>query len=167
MEHNIDSAVQYREHLLKLLSEQFPNADEQTLCDTVEGLTNLNEILEAVVRSRDEDLALTAALKSRIDEMNDRHGRLKGRADKKKEIVANAMDRAGIKKIEAAEFTVSCRRTSPALLVDDDTKVPEQFWKPQPAKLDRSGLIAALKAGEDIPGAVLGNGGITISVRRG
>ena len=43
--------------------------------------------------------------------------------------------------------------------------VPEEFWKPQPPKLDRQGLISALTAGRDIPGAILGNPPMTISVR--
>jgi hypothetical protein len=167
MHHRISNAVLRRDQLLKSLCARFPDADQETLCDTVEGLTDLNEMLEAVVRSRDEDITLTEALKSRINEMNARLVRLRARADTKKEIVADAMDRAGIKKIEAPEFTISSRRTTPPLLVDDESAVPEKFWRPQPAKLDRSGLIAALKAGENISGAILGNGGITISVRRG
>ena len=149
------------------LGKEFPDTDDQTLIDTVEGLSDLDEMLKAVVCSRDEDIALTEALKSRINDMNTRLVRLRARADTKKEIVADAMDRAGIKKIEAPEFTISCRRTTPPLLVDDESAVPEKYWRPQPSKLDRSGLIAALKAGESISGAILGNGGITISVRRG
>jgi hypothetical protein len=167
MHYRINIALQYRDQLLKSLSDRFPDSDQKTLCDTVEGLTDLNEMLEAVVRSRDEDIALTDALKCRVDEMQERLGRLRDLANKKKDIVANAMDRAGIKKIEAPEFTISCRRTTPPLLVDDESAVPEKYWRPQPSKLDRSGLIAALKAGESISGAILGNGGITISVRRG
>jgi hypothetical protein len=167
MQHRTISAVKRREQLLKILSDRFPDADKETLCDTVEGLTDLNEMLEAIVRSRDDDLFLSDALKSRIFQMNERLCRIRTRADKKKEIVADAMDQAGIKKIEAPEFTISCRRTTPPLLVDDESAVPAEYWKPQPSKLDRSGLIAALKAGESISGAILGNGGITISVRRG
>jgi hypothetical protein len=149
------------------LKKEFPDSDDQTLIDTLDGLTDINEMLESVVRSRDEDITLKDALKLRIEEMNMRLSRLRGRADMKKEIVAEAMDRAGIKKIEAPEFTISCRRTTPPLLVDDESAVPEKYWKAQPAKLDRMALIAALKAGESISGAILGNGGITISVRRG
>ena len=167
MERQLQTELTIFHHFRKKLAEEFPDLDEQTLSDTLEGLTDLNEMLEAVVRSRDEDITLTNALKSRVDEMNERLGRLRDRANKKKDIVADAMDRAGIKKIEAPEFTISCRRTTPPLLVDDESAVPEKYWRPQPSKLDRSGLIAALKAGERISGAILGKGGITISVRRG
>ena len=49
-------------------------------------------------------------------------------------------------------------------MVDEDL-VPEAFWKPQPSKLDRQGLIAALATGRDFPGAILRNAPMTISVR--
>jgi hypothetical protein len=35
-------------------------------------------------------------------------------------------------------------------------RIPGEFWKPQPAKLDRLKLLAMLKAGQDMPGAGLG-----------
>ncbi len=57
------------------------------------------------------------------------------------------------------------RPTRPPLAVIDEEAVPEEFWKPQPPKLDRQGLISALTAGRDIPGAILGNPPMTISVR--
>jgi len=53
----------------------------------------------------------------------------------------------------------------PPLAVVDEELVPEAFWKPQPPKLDRQGLISVLTAGRDVPGAVLGNAPMTISVR--
>ena len=40
-----------------------------------------------------------------------------------------------------------------------------EFWKPQPAKLDRQKLLAMLKAGQDVPGAVLGEAGCSLMVR--
>jgi len=75
------------------------------------------------------------------------------------------MERADIKKINEPDFTASLRQVAPGLVVLDERAIPEPFWKPQPPKLDRSALIAALKSGEMVPGASLGNGGITIAVR--
>ena len=40
-----------------------------------------------------------------------------------------------------------------------------EFWKPQPAKLDRQRLLAMLKAGQAVPGAVLGEAGCSLVVR--
>jgi hypothetical protein len=53
----------------------------------------------------------------------------------------------------------------PPLLIVDEVRIPVEFWKPQPAKLDRQRLLAMLKAGEDVPGAVLGQAGCSLVVR--
>ncbi len=49
-------------------------------------------------------------------------------------------------------------------MILDEAAIPGDYWKPQPAKLDRMGLISALSNGRDIAGAVLGNPPMTISV---
>ena len=52
-----------------------------------------------------------------------------------------------------------------SLVVIDEETIPADFWKPQPAKLDRQGLISSIPAGRVVPGALLGNVPMTISVR--
>ena len=47
----------------------------------------------------------------------------------------------------------------------DEEVIPAGYWKTQAPKLDRQGLLAALSAGRDVPGALLGNAPMTISVR--
>ena len=122
-------------------------------------------MISAVVRSRLDDVTLTRALRERIAEMQSRLGRIEVRAEKKRELVTAVMDRAEIRKITQSDFTVSLRTTPPALVVLHEEELPEMFWKPQPPKLDRQGLISALKEGQAVPGAKLGNGGVSISVR--
>jgi hypothetical protein len=58
---------------------QFPDADEETLVDTLEGLTDFHEIVAIVVRSQLEDLSLAAALRGRMGGMHERLVRLKDR----------------------------------------------------------------------------------------
>ena len=165
MQPNLIHELSHHQYLRDKLEAEFPDADEETLRDTLEGMTNLTEMLGAVLRSQLDDLALAAALRARIADMHERLARIDARAAKKRELVTSTMERADIRKITEADFTVSLRPTLPPLVLVNEHDIPKDFWKPQPPKLDRPGLIAALKAGRDVPGATLGNGGITISVR--
>jgi len=157
--------LQLHEYLQEKLTEDYPDADDETLKDTLEGLTNLNEKLSAVVRSQQEDRVLSDALKSRIGEMQGRHKRFEQKVSRKRELIATVMERAGIDKIMEDDFTLSLRQTPRPLQISDEGEIPEEFWRPQPPKLDRKKIISSLQQNEFIPGALLGNGGVTVSVR--
>ncbi len=147
------------------LEAAFPDADEDTLRDTLEGMTNLTEMLAEVLRSCLEDQSLASALRSRMADMQERCSRFEERARKKRELVCTVMEEADLKKLMEPDFTVSLRPSRAPLTIIDEAAIPGDYWKPQPAKLDRMGLISALSNGRDIPGAVLGNPPMTISVR--
>ncbi len=163
MQHQLAHELSHYEYLRERLAAQFPEADEETLLDTLEGMTELHEMIAAVIRSRLNDLTLVAALKSRISDMQERLSRIEHRAETMK--VVMVMDRAGINKISEADFTLSLRPISPPLEITNEGLIPEEFWKPQAPRLDKRELINVLKEGNSVPGAVLGNGGLTISVR--
>ena len=153
------------EYLREHLRAEYQEADEQTILDTLEGLSSLPDALAAVVRSYLDDLAMVAAVGIRIGEMQERVHRIEHRAEKKRMIVTSIMERAEIRKLAEPDFTASLRAVPPSLLVTDEQQIPEPFWKPQPPKLDKRGLIGALAAGRGVPGAQLGNGGTTLTVR--
>jgi hypothetical protein len=153
------------QYLRDRLHAEFPEADEDTLRDTLEGLSSLPEALGAVVRSYLDDLDLAAALGMRISDMQERLCRFEQRADKKRDLVTSVMERANLKKLAEPDFTVSLRTVPPSVVVVDEAQIPEDYWKPQPPRLDRQGLSTALKGGSAIPGATLNNPEMTISVR--
>ena len=142
-----------------------PQIDEQTLADTVEGLTDLHEIVTAIIRSALADEALATGLKSRIAEMQDRLDRLQDRASKRRQIAKDVMVELDLKKITAPDFTVSIRPGTPALLVLDEAAVPSIYWEPRDPRLNRQGLLSDLKDGADIKGVALSNPEPVLSVR--
>jgi len=155
----------HHRYLRERLEAAFPDADEETLMDTLEGMTSLTDSLAELLRSSQEDQSLASALRGRMSDMQERCGRFEERARKKRELVCTVMEEAELKKLTEPDFTVSLRPARAPLMIIDEEAIPGDYWKPQPAKLDRMGLISALTNGRDIAGAVLGNPPLTISVR--
>jgi hypothetical protein len=147
------------------LREEFPEIDDQTLADTLEGITDLREILAELIRSALEDEALSSGLSTRLAEMKARAQRLGDRAEKKRALALRAMTDAEIQSLLVPDFTASLRRAAPALEVVAEETIPDAYWKPQPAKLDRQTLLAALKSGIQIDGATLAPPQLQLSVR--
>jgi len=158
------ASFQYRA-LRDRIRAQDPQIDEQTLADTVEGLTDLHEILQAVIRAALADEALASGLKGRIGEMEDRLGRLQDRASKRRQIAKEVMTELDIKKLQAPDFTASIRSGLPSLTVINETEIPSIYWEPRDPKLDRVSLLADLKHGTEVQGAALSNPEPILSVR--
>ena len=154
----------YRSLRERLLAE-LPGIDAETLADTLEGITDLREMLAEVIRSAIDDQALAAGLSTRLSEMKARLERLETSAQRKRELALKAMRDAEIRKLLEPDFSASLRHGAPTLEVVEENNIPAAYWKPQPAKLDRQGLLAALKAGTAIDGAVLEPPRLQLSVR--
>jgi len=151
--------------LKQRLRDAFPDADDDTQRDTLEGITNLHEIIAELIRSALVDQSMAEGLKSRMEDMKTRLDRLAERARKKKQLAQEAMNNAEIRKLRESGFTASLRRAQPSLQILSEPEIPEDFWVPQPPKLDRTGLILALKRGKEIPGASLAPPQPSLAVR--
>ncbi len=165
MQSRMMTELTYHRYLRERLEAAFPDADEETLMDTLEGMTSLTDSLAELLRSSLEDQTFASALRSRMAGMQERCSRFEERARKKRELVCTVMEEADLKKLMEPDFTVSLRPARVPLMIIDEAAIPGAYWRPQPAKLDRMGLISALSNGRDIAGAVLGNPPMTISVR--
>jgi Siphovirus Gp157 len=148
----------------RLLAE-WPDCDEETLRDTLEGITDLHEMIAAIIRSALVDEAFHAGLRFRLDDMKERLSRLELRATKKRQLALEAMNEVGLTKLEQPDFTASARPGAPALTVIAEDRIPEAYWLPQPPKLDRQAILGELKRGIEIPGAQMSNAKPVLSVR--
>ena len=159
-----------REHnkfqeLRRRLIEADPEIDETTLIDTVNGATNLAEALGEVIRAALEEESLADALRARLAAMKERLERIETAYSKKREVAQVVMEDAGIERLLEPDFTVSLRISPPGVAVVSEAEIPEPYWIPQPPKLDRKGILDALKAGKTVPGATFTNSKVSLAVR--
>jgi hypothetical protein len=158
------AAVAYRA-IRDRIRAQDPTIDETTLADTVDGLTDLHEVVAAVIRSALRDEALALGLKTLLEDMQARLDQLQTRATKRRQMAKDVMTELNLHKLTAPDFTVSVRAGVPSLLLIDETAIPEEFWQPSAPRLDREALTNKLKQGAIIPGASLSPPKTILSVR--
>lgn len=163
----LDLATERARHevLKERLIAEHGDLDEETLVDTLEGLTDLNEVIAAALRSALDDEAMAAALKDRVQTMRARVDRISARAKAKRRMCAGAMDSCQIRRIDKDDLTISLRPGTLKLDVEHPDDIPREYWRTPDPVLDRRDVTDALKAGSVIPGARLVEGDPIITVR--
>ena len=97
MSHPVRHELTHHRYLRERLEAAFPDADEETLMDTLEGMTSLTDSLAELLRSSQEDQSLASALRGRMSDMQERCARFEDRARKKRELVCTVMEEAELK----------------------------------------------------------------------
>src|SRR5262249_35769165 len=159
----LQTEVRRYQLLRERIIQGFPGTDDETIRDTLEGITDLHEMIAAVIRSALVDEALGSGLRARLDDMKERQSRLEVRASKK--LALQAMSETGLTRLEQPDFTASTRARVPALVVVSEQAIPETYWLTQAPKLDRQALLGELKRGGAIPGVELSNPKPVLMVR--
>src|SRR5215468_138980 len=85
------------------LRTAIPDIDAETLADTLEGLTDLQEMVAEIIRSALDDEALVEGLSTRLGDMKARLERLDCRAKRKRALALQAMTEAEIEKLAEAD----------------------------------------------------------------
>jgi hypothetical protein len=166
--HSIDNltfaAIHFRALRERIRAED-PDIDERTLADTVEGQTDLPEILASIIRCALVDEALASGLQGHLEDMQERLAQLKRRAEKRRQLARDVMRELDLKKLDAPDFTASIRPGASTLLVIDETLVPKNYWEPREPRLNRQELLSDLKRGTEIAGVALSRPEPVLSVR--
>jgi len=159
---NPEIVKQQIDHLLLLYPELVE--DEVLLADSLEGETDLYELLRQIERKRRETLTMTGALAAEIAQLEVRQGRFERREQAMRDLIFKLLERANMKKVELPEATFSIRQGTAKVLITDEAEIPDSYCriKREPNKLQ---IKEALNQGETVPGATLSNQEPSLSIR--
>jgi len=140
--------------------------DVQCVIDTLEGETELFEVLIMMSEQIADRDVMAAAVDQRIKDLTARKNRINEGTEALRSVITQTMDRAGIKKIPGELSTLSLTDVKPSVIINDESLIPSKYFKPQDPKIDKKSIGDALNDKIDIPGAQLSNGGIALTIRR-
>jgi hypothetical protein len=147
--------------------------DEELVNDTVEGETRLFEVIDEVLKKMGEHKTHAEALKAHGQEIKDRRSRMEAAWKKGRAAIGIALRSIGKKSHKSAFGTPSWREGDREVEITEEADIPAKYWiipKPiqPPPELDMDALRAdleALKDGETIAGARLGEVKLIVSIR--
>ncbi len=155
-------AADYR-HVTDVLMDT--GVDEQTLTDTLEGerwpLELKAQNYGFVIRNLQ---ATAASIKEAEEQMKARRQAIEKRAAALVEFLKTGLEIAGVQKLETPHFALSIKKNPPGVEVWDERQIPAEFMRtpappPPPAPVpDKVAIKEALKAGREVPGAILAQG---------
>jgi hypothetical protein len=136
--------------------------DSQTIADTIEAESYTLEVKAQNVAYAVRNLeAAAAAIKDAEKQMADRRKSIENRAMHVKEYLKTCMEVAGVKKIDCPHFALTIKSNPPSVDVFEPGLVPAEFIRqpePPPPAIDKKAIAEAIKAGREVPGAMLAQG---------
>ena len=155
--------------LLLQLHEQGHTDDVELVADVIESETSLHETIAAAVDQIDNLEVMVIGLKAKEEAFADRRKAIEARSESLRAAIEQAMISAEQINIPLPTATVFISKRKPALIVENEAEIPSEFFveqeRPAP-KLDKRALAAALADGRAVPGAMLDNGTVSLTIRR-
>lgn len=144
----------------------FPEmADDEALrADMVEGSTDLESVLSRVIDHRQEAKEVVAAIKARMGDIADRRARYERRVEAMTSLAKRLLTISGRDSIVLPEATVSLSAGRESVEVVDVDALPQGYFVTE-RKADKTAIGAALKKGDEIPGARLVRSDDSLTVR--
>lgn len=144
-----------------------PGMDAQTIADTLEGIEGEIEAkaqaLLQVVANLEGD---TGAIDNEIKRLQGRKKAIENRTNRLRSYLKENMEATGIDKISCPLFAITLCRPKPKLIITDEQSIPAEYVEVvEVRKPDRKALLAALKAGKDIPGCAVGKSARSLLIK--
>jgi seryl-tRNA synthetase len=150
------------------LAEEFDlEEDDAALLDTLDGESNLKDVLSAMAREVERCEEFAEAINNIIVSNKQRKERFERKADKLRQSIGWAMQEAGLKKVEAADVTLSLRNNPPSLVTTCEPEdAPDNFRTVKTTyAFDKKAIKEALAEGDILSFAYLNNQPQSVQIR--
>ncbi len=153
-------------HLVAAMRDILGN-DEEMIHDAVEGQTNLLETIDAAVTRCNTLTAFEEAIDAQIKRLKDRKDRFTKQKELIRAAIHTAMQQVSLTSIERAQATITIKKCPVKVEIVNDADIPADWWKAGDPKLDKAGLLKALKEKQVIAGVKLSDPETTLEIRQG
>lgn len=164
VDHLLHEAIKAAD-VLKAHLREIAGDDLDVIRDTLEGEIDLRGLIALAAEQNVCDATLVGGIADAIDRLKERKDRIEKRIALRRVAILTAMQSGEIKSIETPAGTITRKPVPPSVLILDEAEIPASFWKAQDPKLDKKAVGEALKAGTEVPGAMMSNGSETIQIR--
>lgn len=125
-----------------------------------------DEKAEAIARVIAMKKAMAGAVKEEADRLAKRKQSFERSADSLRRYLHLGMVAAKQRKVETATATIFITKGRDRAEVATPSALPEKYLVEQAPTIDRAAILADLKAGKKIPGAVLAKGADSLTIKR-
>ena len=131
---------------------QNPDIDGQAIKDTLEAIQgDIEEKADGYAKVIKELSADTDKISAEIKRLTDRKNTIQNNIAYMKQSLTSAMTVTGNTKFRTDLFSFNIQKNPPALVVDDEKAIPQEYLIPQEPKVDKKAIIDFLKGGNDVP----------------
>lgn len=138
--------------------------DDEFKQDILEGSTDYLDIVDKLLVNLYITTEYVTGAKNARARLDDRITKLQAKGELIRRLLKRLLDMAEMRKVTAPSGTVSIGSKAPTVEIVDETLIPDELMRITKAP-NKTLIGEKLKAGEDVRGARLSNGGETLIVR--
>lgn len=123
--------------------------DQKMIADTLEGVDyEIEEKADAcakIIKTLDGNID---AIDKEIERLNEKKKTMKNNIAGIKKNLENTMFLTGKRKFKTLLFSFGIQKNPASVVIDDESKIPEEYWKQKAPEIDKKALSTYLKENE-------------------
>lgn len=145
---------------------QVIETDEEVADALISEGIDIDTLLRRLTRAALDAKANAEAAKSRIEDLATRRDRFLRQNETYRATILAVMEAIGSRKFVDPEFSLGISAGRPKVIVTDETKLRDDLVTIVTTRTpNKSAILAALSANQDVDGAILSNGSQTLTIR--